>query len=152
MKRILLVCLAGLTLGLAGCSSFPARVSPTKEGLAKKAVAVGLGVVLRNNPRFRPLAQDVMDRIDLVIARGHTNPAFVVEFVAELAAKYELGEKDAERIVRTISDLQLAYLLIFDEPFPANVELSENAKSFLSEIKLHIATAAGLAVYFPKSG
>lgn len=152
---LLLVASSFFATGCSSVSRTPgldveARISPTKEGLPKRAVDVGLGLVLRNNPRFQPMAQDCIARIDVLIARGYTNPALVTEFIAEMSAKYELSQAEGAKILETLEKLRFAYWLIWGEQFPVNLALSPRAVAFLNEVKTHIANAAQIPIYFPK--
>lgn len=152
MKKILtLFAGAALVFVLTGCSTTAGmRLTPNKEGLAKRAVDAGLTLVIRNNPKYQPLALDVITRLDDVVARGYTNPDLFTEFLAEMQAKYSLGSDDLEKITRTVNQLRAAYFVIYGETFPVNIELSASAKTFINEVKTHIANAANLAVLFPK--
>lgn len=107
-------------------------------------------VALRNNPRYQPLVQAIVDRIDVVLARGFTSPQHLEEFLAQLQITYALDSDSLRDIRETILKVRAAFYLINGYEFPLEFAIDEKAAAFLRKTKISIAQASGLALVFPK--
>lgn len=134
-----------LLLGLGfGCATFKTR---DPVDLALVGITTG---VLRNNPNYQPLVGDVIARIDMLVARGHTSPALVDEFLAELQAKYALSADDIQKIRSTILQVRLAYRAVTGQDFPLELALDARAEAYLRQVQAALAEGTMWAQLFPK--
>jgi len=138
-------------VGLSGCASSGGGEAPTiarEIDLALVGITAG---VLRNNPRYEPMVGDIIARIDVLVARGHTSPALLAEFLAQLQAKHGLQGADLEEITAAITAVRLVYSRVTGQPFPLELQLDARAVAYMRAVQAALAEGTTWAQLFPKA-
>lgn len=139
------LCVLPAVLSLPGCANGGIQ---TRDPIDLALVGITTGV-LRNNPHYQPLVGDVIARIDSLVERGHTSPALIDSFLAELQAKYTLQAEDVGKIRETIAQVRLAYRAVTGVDFPLAIALDARAEEYLRQVQAALAEGTMWAQLFP---
>ena len=136
--------LCGAILLLVGCSTTTGGDRPRVDPV-EMVIRAGMTAAIINNPQYAPMIDDVVSQIDIMLARGHTTPALVTSFLAELAAKHALSTADIDRLRELIAQFRAVYYTATGEDFPLEFPIAGRAAEFVERVKGQLLAAKALA-------